>query len=62
MESPPQLVGDVVWGKVFWQSMLPEGAVVLRSPDGFCDENSLDWSGLSFHLVPRQDEPSLGTG
>jgi hypothetical protein len=55
----PQLLGEVVWGRVFWQIEMPSDTAVLRGPAGYCDENALVWSGSSLRLAPRHDDTSL---
>jgi hypothetical protein len=57
--DPPHVLGNVVWGKVFWQIVLPDEFRVVRGSSGYCDENSLAWRDLSLRLAARQDDASL---
>lgn len=53
------VVGDVVWGKVYWGLRLPEGMALLRGPAGWCDENQLGWHDHSLRIVPRLNDADL---
>jgi hypothetical protein len=55
----PQLLGEVRWGKVFWQVDLPENVAVMRHPAGFSDENRIYWRDGSMRAVAALDEADL---
>jgi hypothetical protein len=51
----PALLGDVSWGRVFWQLTLPDRWVLLRGPMNFSDENRVRWRDLPLTVVPSRD-------
>jgi hypothetical protein len=57
--QPPKIVGNVSWGRVFWQVRLPDSLAVLRGPSQYSDENRLAWRGSSIGVAARMDDATL---
>jgi hypothetical protein len=55
----PALLGEVAWGRVFWQLTLPDGLVVLRGPARYTDENLVRWRESPLSVTPRCDDADL---
>lgn len=55
----PTLHGEVAWGRVFWQLVLPDGLVVLRCPAKYSDENQVRWRESPLSVAPRYEEADL---
>jgi hypothetical protein len=55
----PALLGDVAWGRVFWQLTLPDGLVVLRGPANYSDENQVTWRESPLSVAPRSSQAEL---
>ena len=55
----PILLGDVSWGRVFWQLNVPDEVVVWRGPVGYSNENRVLWREFSLDSAPRYDPARL---